>query len=107
MRNANLAESATLNLRRELRSVARDAEALLKATAEIADDRVQDARERAAEALQRAQKTVSNGYVTEYARKAAYETGRYVRKHPWGVLGTVGALAGAGVIIGLLTRRDH
>lgn len=106
MRSANLAESATADLRRELRAVARDAEALWKATAEIADDRVQDARERAADALHRAQKAVSNGYVTDYARKAVYQTSRYVRKHPWSVLGTVGALATVGVIIGLLSRRD-
>lgn len=100
-----LADSATQNLRRELRSVARDAEALLKATAEIADDSVQEARDRAATTLRRTQKIIGNGRVTEYARAAAYQTSKYVRKHPWGVLGTIGALASAGILIGWLVRR--
>jgi ElaB/YqjD/DUF883 family membrane-anchored ribosome-binding protein len=105
MRSANQTESATADLRRELRAVARDAEALLKATAEVADDRVQQAREKATGALHRAQQVFGDGSMTEHARETFYQTGRYVRKHPWGVLGTVGALAGAGVLISLMTRR--
>ena len=51
MRNGVL-HSPIRNLRKDLRNVARDAEELLRATADVTNDRVQEARTRA-------QKTVS------------------------------------------------
>lgn len=104
MRLNAMTDSAAASLRRELRSVARDAEALLRATAEIADDGVQEARDRASSTLRRAQKLAGDGAAV-YAREAAYQASRYVRKHPWSVLGTVATLAGAGMLIGWLTRK--
>lgn len=105
MKAETLVDSATHSLRRELRSVAREAEALLKATSEVTDDAVQEARDRATNTLRRAYKLMGNGRTTEYAREAAYQARRYVRKHPWGTVGAVATLAGVSILLGCLTRR--
>jgi len=103
----SITDTATKSLRRELRSVARDADALLRATADIADDTVQEARDRAASTLRRAQKMVGNGRLSAYTREAAYHTARYARSHPWRIASTVAALAAAGILVSLFTRRRY
>jgi ElaB/YqjD/DUF883 family membrane-anchored ribosome-binding protein len=102
MRNGAL-HSPMRNLRNDLRNVARDAEELLKATADVTNDRVQEARTRA-------QKTVSDALDHLYGqrlhrkvRRYARDTDTYVRDHSWSV---IGAVAGVALLIGLLVRRD-
>ena len=102
MRNGAL-HSPMRNLRKDLRNVARDAEELLKATADVTNDHVQEARTRA-------QRTVSQAFDHLYGRRLqrkmsryARYTDTYVRDHSWAV---IGAVAGVALLIGLLTRRD-
>ena len=81
------------NLMDDLRAVIADAEELLRATADQAGPRVQDARERAEESLRS-------------ARERLEGTGRrldaQVREHPWAA---VGVAAGIGLIVGILLSR--
>jgi ElaB/YqjD/DUF883 family membrane-anchored ribosome-binding protein len=102
MRNGAL-HSPLRNLRKDLRNVARDAEELLKATADVTNDHVQEARGRA-------QRTVSQAFDHLYGRRLqrkmrgyARYTDTYVRDHSWSV---IGAVAGVALLIGLLARRD-
>jgi len=81
------------NLMDDLRAVIADAEELLRATADQAGPRVQEARERAEESLRS-------------ARERLEGTGRrldaQVREHPWAA---VGVAAGIGLIVGILLSR--
>jgi len=81
------------NLMDDLRTVIADAEDLLRATADQAGPRVQEARERAEESLRS-------------ARERLEGTGRrldaQVREHPWAA---VGVAAGIGLIVGILLSR--
>jgi len=83
----------TNNLMDDLRAVIADAEELLRATADQAGPRVQEARERAEESLRS-------------ARERLEGTGRrldaQVREHPWAA---VGVAAGIGLIVGILLSR--
>jgi ElaB/YqjD/DUF883 family membrane-anchored ribosome-binding protein len=98
-------ESATKDLRENLRTIARDAEALWSATADVMEDSVQDARHRAEATLRNARDLLNDRKLRKQAGQWARATGDYVREHPWGV---IGAAAGAAIIVGLLTnRRTH
>ena len=80
-----------------------DAEALLKATAEITNDRVQEVRSRTEKTLRAAMEHLSDDRLREQVRRVASTTDDYVRERPWAVIGTA---AGVGLLIGLLLRRD-
>ena len=103
MRNNGALHSPLKNLRKDLYAVARDAEALLKATAEVTNERVQEARERTEKTVRAAMDTLSNDRLRNQVRRAAETTGEYVRERPWAMMG---AAAGIGLLIGLLMRRD-
>ena len=75
----------TEELMAELREVAREAEALLQATADQTGARVEELRERAKEAL-----------------AAARGIDEQVRKNPWAA---VAIAAGVGLLLGLLLSR--
>lgn len=88
----------------DLRTVVRDAEALLKATEGQAGENFADIRARAEESLNQARERLQEagaGMGTS-AREAAQSTGRYVREHPWTA---VAVAAGIGFILGQLGRR--
>lgn len=102
MRNGAL-QSHVSDLRSDLQSVAHDAEALLKATADVAGERVQEARARAQETLRQAYDRIYDRKMQKRVRKLARETDSYVRDHSWSVIGIA---AGVGLLMGLLTRRD-
>lgn len=95
-------ESVTEDLRENLRSIARDAEALWNATADIAEEGVQDARQRAEATLRQARDVLDDRKLRRQATEWARNTGDYVREHPWGV---IGAAAGAAIVLSLLTSR--
>ena len=59
MRNNGALHSPLKNLRKDLYAVARDAEALLKATAEVTNDRVQEVRSRTEKTLRAAMEHLS------------------------------------------------
>lgn len=91
------------DLRNDLRAVARDTEALLKATAEVTGERVQEARARTEKSLGQIMDTVYDRKMRRRVRRIARDTDSYVRDHSWTVIATA---AGVALLIGLLTRRD-
>jgi ElaB/YqjD/DUF883 family membrane-anchored ribosome-binding protein len=101
--NNGALHSPLKNLRKDLYAVARDAEALLKATAEITNDRVQEVRERTEKTLRAALDHLDQDRLRAQVRRVAESTDDYVRARPWAM---IGAAAGVGVLIGLLLRRD-
>jgi ElaB/YqjD/DUF883 family membrane-anchored ribosome-binding protein len=103
MRNNGALHSPLKNLRKDLYAVARDAEALLKATAEVTNERVQEVRSRTEKTVRAAMETLSNDELRNRVRRAAESTDEYVRERPWAM---IGAAAGVGLLIGLLLRRD-
>lgn len=91
------------HLRKDLQSVARDAEELLRATADVTNDRVQEARARTEKTVKQAFDNLYDRRMQRRVRKYARYTDTYVRDHSWGI---IGAVAGVALIVGLLTRRD-
>ena len=102
MRNGAL-HSPLRNLRKDLYAVARDAEALLKATAEVTNDRVQEVRERTEKTLSTVLDHLDQDRLRAQVRRVYESTDDYVRERPWAM---IGAAAGVGLLIGLLMRRD-
>jgi ElaB/YqjD/DUF883 family membrane-anchored ribosome-binding protein len=100
------AEPVTVDqLLEDLKTVVADAEALLKATANQAGEKVQEARARAAESLLAARERLDEvkDSAFQHARDAAKSGDDYVRTNPWQA---VGIAAGIGVIIGMMMRRS-
>jgi len=91
------------DLRNDLRSVARDTEALLKATAEVTGDRVQEARARTEKSLSQVLDSVYDRKMRRKVKRMARDTDSYVRDHSWSIIATA---AGVALLVGLLTRRD-
>lgn len=103
MRNGALREPIK-DLRDDLQAVARDAEALLKVTANIGEEKVQEVRARTQETLQRTFDNLYNRRMQRRVRKLARTTNTYVRDHSWTI---IGAIAGAAVLLSLFaSRRD-
>jgi ElaB/YqjD/DUF883 family membrane-anchored ribosome-binding protein len=102
VRNGSL-NSSMKHLRKDLHAVARDAEALLKVTADATGERVQEARDRTEKTVRQVMDHLYDDRLQRRVRRAARTTDHYVRENPWGV---IGAAAGLGLIIGLLSRRD-
>ncbi|MGH8189261.1 MAG: DUF883 family protein [Steroidobacteraceae bacterium] len=102
MRNSAM-QSPLRHLRKDLYAVARDAEALLKATAEVTNDRVQEVRSRTEKTVRQALDHLYDERLRGQIRKAAQTTDQYVRDNSWTM---VGAAAGVGLLIGLLLRRE-
>ncbi len=102
MRNGAL-HSPMKDLRNDLRAVARDTEALLKATAEVTGDRVQEARARTEKSLGQVLDSVYDRKMRRRVRRFANHTDEYVRDHSWSIIATA---AGVALLVGLLTRRD-
>lgn len=103
MKNGSALHSPMKDLRRDLHSVARDTEALLKATADITGDRVQEARARTQESLSKTLDHLYDRRMRKRVRKIARNTDSYVRDNSWTILG---AVAGIALLVGLLSRRD-
>ena len=92
-------DSSLKDLRNDLQAVARDAEALLKATAGVTGEKVEEIRARTQETVRRAYDNLySRG--NERARQLATTTDSYVRDNSWKAIGVA---AGVGLLIGLLT----
>jgi ElaB/YqjD/DUF883 family membrane-anchored ribosome-binding protein len=86
-------ESVENNLMTDLKAVIADAEELLRATANQAGPKVQEARERAEESLRSAR---------EHLKGAGAELDSQVRANPWAA---VGIAAGVGLVLGILLSR--
>ena len=95
---------AAAQLMEDLRVVVEDAEALLKATAGQAGEKVEHARHRAEESVRHARERLGEfeGEVRARAQEAARTTDRYVHENPWGAIGIA---AGVAFMLGLLSGR--
>ena len=91
------------DLREDLLAVARDTESLLKATANVAGDQIQEARSRTQHTLQRTFDNLYDRRMRRRVRKAVKSADTYVRDNSWAVIGGVAAV---GILIGFLMRRD-
>lgn len=87
-----------------LKSLARDAEDLIKATTETASDRATHARARLTDTLDRALETCQElqHQGVRSARTAVRKADRTVRRHPYGSIGLAVAI---GALLVLLLRR--
>lgn len=103
MRNGSALHSPMKDLRKDLEAVARDAEALLKATADVTGEQIQEARARTQATLRNTFDNLYDRRMQRRVRKLASHTDNYVRDHSWSV---IGAAAGVALIVGLLARRD-
>lgn len=88
----------------DMRALARDAEELLKATADDVSDRAKDARTRLVGAIERAKGTYEQLQTDamESARVAMTKADTTIRTHPYESLGVA---FGVGVLLGVLIRR--
>jgi len=88
----------------DLQSLARDAEDLLKATANDVTDKTKETRARLSVALDRAKATCRNwqDQTVATAKAAAEKTDRVIRDHPYESLGVS---FGVGLLIGVLVAR--
>jgi ElaB/YqjD/DUF883 family membrane-anchored ribosome-binding protein len=101
MRNGAL-HTPMNDLRKDLQAVARDAEALLRATADVAGDKVQEARSRTEETVRTALDSLYGTRLQGRAKRLVRTADSYVRDHSWSIIGIA---AGAALIIGLLSTR--
>lgn len=94
----------TQTLVEDLKTVMLDAEALLKATSAQTGEKIQEARARAEESLQKAKirLTAVEEEALRRARELADATQEYVRDNPWQ---SVGIAAGIGLVLGILISR--
>lgn len=95
---------STEQLLEDLRVVVQDAEALLRATAGQAGERVQEARAQAEASVRQARERIGvlERTLAGQAKAAAREADRYVRDNPWQSLGIA---AGVAFLAGLLVAR--
>lgn len=88
----------------DLKSLVRDSEDLLKATAGDLGERASEARSRVAAAVERAKATCEHlqDQTVATARAAAKKTDTVIRDHPYE---SIGVAFGVGLLIGLLVKR--
>lgn len=88
----------------DLQAVVSDAEALLKATAHQAGEKVQEVRAKAEQSVQAARERLAElkESAMDKTRELVDEGEEYVRKNPWQ---SVGIAAGVGLLLGLLIGR--
>jgi ElaB/YqjD/DUF883 family membrane-anchored ribosome-binding protein len=105
MKNNGSPQKASVDrLMKDLNTVLEDADALLRATADQAGERVQQARHRAEESVQQARERMlaAQQDLTQRADQAVKDADQYVRANPWQA---VGIAAGVAFLLGLLARR--
>ena len=97
-------EVSTDKLMSDLRTVVADAEALLRATAGQAGDKMAEVRARAEESLRTARASLENAGadLAARARAGADVADEYVHENPWA---SVGIAAGVGFLIGYMIGR--
>lgn len=88
----------------EFKAVVADAEALLKATANIGDDKLAELRVKAEETLRNAKQRMMEiqSDLVANTKAAAQATDEYVHENPWRSIGLATSL---GVVVGLLISR--
>jgi ElaB/YqjD/DUF883 family membrane-anchored ribosome-binding protein len=94
----------TEKLYQDLQTVVRDAEALLKATAGQAGDKLQEARAKAEDSVRQARARLDSLHqgAAHRTKEAIGDAEEYVRSNPWK---SVGIAAGVGLILGMLFNQ--
>ncbi|MHB1309233.1 MAG: DUF883 family protein [Limisphaerales bacterium] len=92
----------TEEVRDEVNALAEDAKALLSATAEVAEEKVVEARERLAAGLQRGKNACSR--MRDEAMREVQVTDQVVHDHPYQAIGIA---AGVGLLLGYLLARER
>jgi ElaB/YqjD/DUF883 family membrane-anchored ribosome-binding protein len=89
---------------RDLKTLARDTEDLLKVTAGDVGDKAKELRARLSDALQRAKETYADlqEQTVASAKRAAKNTDTVIRDNPWQA---VGIALGVGLLVGVLVAR--
>ncbi len=93
-------DKQTQAIRNDMGTLAEDARALMAATADVAGDKVGDARKRLAAALENGKELY--GRVREKAVEGAKAADRTVRENPYQAIGIA---VGVGALIGYLVAR--
>jgi ElaB/YqjD/DUF883 family membrane-anchored ribosome-binding protein len=93
-------EVSTEKLVSDLKTVARDTEELLKASAGEVSDKAREARARLAAAVERAKESCER--LQEKAVAGAKATDKAIREHPYQ---SIGVAFGIGLLIGVLVTR--
>jgi ElaB/YqjD/DUF883 family membrane-anchored ribosome-binding protein len=97
-------QASTAKLMEDLRTVVRDTEELLKATASHTGEKAEEARRKVAAALESARGRLQEAQdsALQMGDEALKSTEKYVRENPWQA---VGIAAGVGLVIGVLLSR--
>ena len=95
---------STAALKADLAAVMRDAEALMKASADAGGEKVNEARTRIRESLESAKRRLleAERSAVRHGEEAVTATEDYVKRNPWQ---SVGIAAGVGLVIGVLLAR--
>jgi ElaB/YqjD/DUF883 family membrane-anchored ribosome-binding protein len=95
---------STAALKADLAAVMRDAEALMKASADTGGEKVNEARTRIRESLESAKRRLleAERSAVRQGEEAVAATEQYVKRNPWQ---SVGIAAGVGLVIGVLLAR--
>lgn len=90
----------------DLKALARDTEALLKATAHDVSDKAKETRSRVTIALERAKAAIVElqGQAVSVAKTAASKTDIVIREHPYE---SIGIAFGLGLVIGVLATPSN
>lgn len=89
-------------IKEDLRTLVRDAEEMIKATAGDLSEKAQNARSRLSDAVQRAKATCHR--LEEKTIAAAKATDKVIRDHPYE---SIGIALGVGMLIGILAARRN
>ena len=94
----------TQKLKDDLAAVLRDAEALIKASAEHGGEKTAEARARIRESLDAAKRRLHEAEqsAVRHGEEAVHATEDYARRNPWQAMGVA---AGIGLILGVLLAR--
>lgn len=86
----------------DLKVVLSDADDLLKATADSANGKITETREKLKVHLETVKARLAESEITAAAKRAAKTTDTFVQENPWK---SVGIAAGVGLVVGLLIGR--
>ena len=94
----------TQKLKDDLAAVLRDAEALIKASAEHGGEKTAEARARIRESLDAARRRLHEAEqsAVRHGEEAVHATEDFARRNPWQAMGVA---AGVGLILGVLLAR--
>jgi ElaB/YqjD/DUF883 family membrane-anchored ribosome-binding protein len=95
---------STAALKADLAAVMRDAEALMKASADAGGEKVNEARTRIRESLESAKRRLieAERSAVRHGEEAVTATEDHIKRNPWQ---SVGIAAGVGLVIGVLLAR--